>query len=88
MQDSIVSFPAIQETKHTVINQKITEISPEMRSKSISISPIVQKYVQYPRFLSPLTYGDVMSSSSQKMDAVYENVMSFLKKVHEEDAVL
>lgn len=87
MQNSVVSFPAVQETKRTVINQKITEISPEMPATSISICPTIQKHVQYSGFLSPLTYSDVVSSSSQRMDAVYENVMNFLNKIHEEDAI-
>lgn len=88
MPTSVVSFPTTSNINNTVIDQKITDISPEMRADQIHISPNVQKFVSYPAYLKSFTYSDIVTSSSEKMDEVYERVTSFLQKIHEDDVVL
>lgn len=88
MPHSVVTFPKFQAETQPVIDPKITSISPEMRSVHINVSPMVQKFVQYPTFLNVLTYSDVVANSSEKMEAVYERVTAFLQKIRDEDPIV
>jgi len=84
MQD-LTNFPKNKEVKQNIINQRVAEISNEMRSTRISVSSNVKEYIMYPSYISDITYGNILDSSVQKMDIIYEKVMSFLGNLNEEE---
>ena len=88
MQSSVVPFSKTFELKNSIINPQIRKIFPKQKAQSINVSPNVMSAISFPSFVREITCYDVMASSTERMEKVYERVTAFLQKVREDSAIL